>query len=205
MLETYKQAQVTTLTRSLEDFLAWLRGLFSPRQALRLAYSLGLVALGVAAGYWFQAKRSNLTVYQTQIAALTIQVEEMRQGMLLSLIENPSATERLRGVGYSKDIEQVNAEVAEALLTTLNNDPNVNVRLVTLEALIQRAGDPSVREGLVQSLTRQESPLVQSALADAMVTLQEKRSLKPLRQLLRQKNLNGLVKTKIERSIRALS
>ena len=77
-----------------------------------------------------------------------------------------------------------------ALLSTLNNDPNVNVRLATLEALAPLADDPAVRLGLVHSLTRQDSPLVQSALADVMVQLQERRSVKPLRELLRQANLD---------------
>ncbi len=82
---------------------------------------------------------------------------------------------------------------------------DVNVRLVTLEALAELAHDARVREGLVQSLTKQESPLVQVALADIMVKLQEKRSLKPLRQLLRQDGINDLVKSKIEQTIKELS
>ena len=125
--------------------------------------------------------------------------------MMLSLLENPAASQRLRAVSYTEEISQVDGKVVEALLTTLNNDSNVNVRLVTLEALAKLADHSAVREGLVQSITRQESPLVQSALADVMVKLQEKRSIKPLRQLLRDDRLNYLVKSKIEQSIRDLS
>ena len=125
--------------------------------------------------------------------------------MMLSLLENPAASERLRAVSYTEEINEVDDKVVDALLTTLNNDANVNVRLVTLEALAKLADNVKVREGLVQSITQQESPLVQSALADIMVKLQEKRSVKPLRQLLRDDNLNHLVKGKIEQSIRELS
>lgn len=81
----------------------------------------------------------------------------------------------------------------------------MNVRLVTLEALADLARDPRVREGLVQSLSRQESPLVQVALADVMLKLQEKRSLKPMRQLLQRPNTNDLVKSKLEQTIKELS
>ena len=129
----------------------------------------------------------------------------MRQMMLLSLIENPSATERLRAVSYTNEMEQVDSKVIDALLTTLNNDDNVNVRLATLEALAELAQNPHVREGLVHSLTRQESPLVQVALADVMVKLQEKRSIKVFKQLLRKDDLNILVKSKIEQTIKDLS
>jgi HEAT repeat protein len=129
----------------------------------------------------------------------------MKQMMMLSLLENPSASERIKAVGYTEDISNVNQKVIDALLTTLNEDPNLNVRLVTLEALVKLAREPSVREGLVKSITLQDSPLLQSAIADVMVKLQEKRSVKSLEKLLNKKNLNGMVKVKIEQSIRKLT
>jgi hypothetical protein len=46
--------------------------------------------------------------------------------------------------------------------------------------------------------------LMQSAIADVMVKLQERRSIKSLQKLLNKKDLNGMVKIKIEQSIRKL-
>jgi hypothetical protein len=77
-------------------------------------------------------------------------------------------------VSYTSDITHADEKVINALFTTLNNDLNVNVRLVALEALTQFAKDAIVREGLVKSLAVQDSPMVQVALADVMVKLQEK-------------------------------
>jgi len=205
MLDTYKDTVATKPERVVEQLLAKLRQAWVPQSAFRLAYSLVLLSVGLAAGYWFNRSGTPATAYQQQIDTLSTQVQEMRQMMLLSLLENPAASERLRAVSYAEEINQVDEQVVDALLTTLNNDQNVNVRLVTLEALAKLADNPSVREGLVQSITRQESPMVQSALADIMVKLQEKRSIKHLRQLLRDDKLNDLVKGKIEQSIKALS
>ena len=95
-------------------------------------------------------------------------------------------------------------KVIDALFTTLNEDPNVNVRLITLEALVKLSNEPKVRAGLVQSITLQESPLLQSAIADVMVKLQEKSSVQGLQKLLHRKDLNGMVKLKIEQSIHKL-
>jgi HEAT repeat protein len=125
--------------------------------------------------------------------------------MMLSLLQNPSASERIRAVSYTNEITHVNPNVAAALLATLNNDPNVNVRLTTLEALTHFARDPVVREGLIQSILQQDSPLVQAALADAMLKLQEKRAVLPFKKLLQQKDLNGMVRTKIEQTITRLT
>lgn len=140
-----------------------------------------------------------------QLEELTAQVSEMREMMMKSLLQNPSASERIRGVSYTSEIKTVNPGVIDALLTTLNNDPNVNVRLMTLEALTHYAGDPAVRQGLIASILRQESPLVQAALADVMLKLQERNAIRPFKTLLQQKNLNSLVRTKIETAIARLS
>lgn len=140
-----------------------------------------------------------------QLEALTAQVREMRELMMLSLLQNPAASERLRAVSYTSEIGAVNPKIAAALLATLNSDPNVNVRLTTLEALTHFARDPAVREGLIQSILQQDSPLMQAALADVMLKLQEKRAIQPFKKLLQQKGLNEMVKTKVEQTILQLS
>jgi hypothetical protein len=180
----------------------WLQPLLAPSPALRLAYTLLVLVAGLAIGYGL-SYRSQLES-SAPLAGSGAQPDQ-EQRMVLAQLGNPSATQRLRAVSSTKNIDQVNQAVVNALLSTLDNDPNVNVRLATLDALVLLGEDPVVRQGLVHSLTRQESPLVQAALADVMVQLQVRRSLRPLRQLLRQANLNEAVKAKIETSIQTLS
>jgi HEAT repeat protein len=57
------------------------------------------------------------------------------------------------------------------------------VRLAAADALAQFRDLPSVRDGLVVSMERQSSPLVQVALIDLLVELQEQRATGLLRQL----------------------
>lgn len=178
--------------------------LVSPRPALRWAYSVLLLVAGLVGGYRLNS-RSDLAAPGADTTIAAVLADDNEQQMLLTGLENPSATQRLKAVSKSKEIAKANEEVVTALLSTLNSDPNVNVRLATLEALAQLGRDPVVRQGLVRSLTLQDSPLVQSALADVMVQLQVRRSVQPLRQLLRQTDLNEAVKTKIETSIQTLS
>jgi len=47
----------------------------------------------------------------------------------------------------------------------------------------------------------QDSPLVQIALADLMVALQEKASVESMKQLLEQPNIDRTVKQKLQESI----
>jgi len=172
---------------------------------LPLAFSIFLLLTGLGAGYFLT--RSGATAganTDSQVQQLTTQVREMKQAMMVNLLADPSASERIRAVSYTDGISKVNRQVADALLTTLNNDPNVNVRLVTLEALVKFAQEPYVREGLIESIAQQDSPLMQSAIADVMVKLMEKRSVRSLQQLLHKKDINEMVRQKIEQSIHRL-
>ena len=205
MLDTYKKEVEAKEERSLSTLWQKLKARFMYYPVYNWAYSLVLIGLGTVAGFWLRKPDNQSVVYQKQVESLSSQMQEMKQMMMLSMLENPAATERMRGVSYTEQLNQVDDKVIDALLTTFNYDENVNVRIVTLEALIPLANNPKVREGLVQSLIKQESPLVQVALADAMVKLQEKRSVKEFRRILRKNNLNIMVKDKIEKSILKLS
>ena len=208
MLDAYKTSGATSRIGATpgSGIMARLKQLFTMQPGFAMAYSLLLVVLGIFLGHWVNnpppvAPPSD----KQQLETLSAQVSDMREMMMKSLLQNPSASERIRGVSYTSEITTVNPGVIEALLTTLNNDQNVNVRLMTLEALTHYASNPAVRAGLVESIPQQESPLVQAALADVMLKLQEKNAIRPFKKLLQQKNLNSLVRTKIETTIARLS
>ncbi len=202
MLDTYKESQQQWKS-PLADIRNMFRQFWSVQPGFRLAYSVVLVVMGLGFGFLINRKEDKKD--NQQIAALSSQVSEMKEMMMLSLLENPSATERIRGVSYTSEIGGANEEVIDALLATLNGDPNVNVRLMTLEALAPLASkNPAVREGLVQSIVQQESPMMQLAMADVMLRLQEKRSVQSFRKLLMQKDMNGQIRNKIEQTITKL-
>jgi hypothetical protein len=181
-----------------------IKGLWNHHPMWQLAYSMVLLIIGLGIGYSSGHYRQGEFAGTRKIDSLSSQVSDMKQMIMLSLLENPSASERIRAVSYTEQISSVNKKVIDALFATLNEDPNVNVRLVTLETLVKLSANPGVREGLVQSIIHQDSPLLQSAMADAMVTLQEKGSVKSFRQLLNKKDLNEMIRTKIEQSIHRL-
>ncbi|HEY4784426.1 MAG TPA: HEAT repeat domain-containing protein [Bacteroidales bacterium] len=203
ILNHYKKEQEAK-QGPLRDWITKLGELWHVQVQPRFALSLTMIVIGFVAGYFLTRSGQSTLSYNKQIESLSSQVSEMKQMMMLTLLQDPSASQRIKAVSYTDEIGKIDPKVTDALLTTLNEDPNVNVRLMTLEALVKYANDPKVREGLVQSLVRQDSPLMQSAIADVMVKLQEKSSVRYLRQLLHKKDLNQMVKTKIEQSIHKL-
>ena len=167
----------------------------------QLTYSVAVLALGIFLGFSY---RQSAVADDEKLAALTTEMQQMKKMMMLTLLEQPSATDRLKAVSLTADMETADDKVIKSLLQTLNNDPSVNVRLAAIEALYQHASNPIARAGLVSSITRQDSPLVQLALADVMVAMQEKDSVQQLKQLLQQSNLNEAVKEKVKESIQVL-
>jgi len=129
-----------------------------------------------------------------QVSQLRTELEQMKSLVALSLLEQQSASERLRGVTWGTRLDEADRKVLRALVSTMNSDPSVNVRLAAVDALQHYAEDEEVRDGLVRSLSTQDSPLVQIALIDAMVNLREHRSVAVLRQLADDKQLNQAVR-----------
>jgi HEAT repeat protein len=203
ILSDFRKEQV----KNINPFSEWinkLREFLYLQVQPRLAYSLLLVTIGLVGGYILHQPQQSATYYNKQIDSLSSQVSEMKQVMMFALLQDPSASQRIRAVAYTEEIGNVDLKVIGALFTTLNEDPNVNVRLATLEALTKLAGNPKVREGLVRSIDLQDSPLMQTAIADVMVKLQEKSSIKSLQKLLNKKELNQKVRFNIEKSIQKL-
>ncbi|MGR3810943.1 HEAT repeat domain-containing protein [Jiulongibacter sp. NS-SX5] len=186
------------------DIIAKLKALFAPQSKLGWAYGLVLIGLASMVGFYVGRGSQKQVASTDKVEQLSQEMEEMKQLMMISMLENPMASERMKAVSYTKEIDEVDEQVINALMTTLNQDENVNVRLATLEALVELSDHPKVREGLVQSIVHQESPLVQVALADVMVQLQEKRSVKQIKELLKQNGLNETVKEKLEETITGL-
>jgi len=165
----------------------------------RLAMASVLLVMAFAAGYWL--RQPNTT---SEVSALTLEVSELKEMMMLSLLEKESASDRLRAVSLTGEMDQASEKVTNALFATLNYDPNVNVRLAALEALIPFVSQGAVREKLVRSISRQDSPLVQVYLAELMAAMQEKKSVTELQKIVESDNTPKEVKEKIMQSISVL-
>jgi HEAT repeats len=129
-----------------------------------------------------------------EIAELRRELRDTQQLVMLSLLQHTSAGERLNGVGWSYTIEEPGPEVVSALLDSLTHDPNVNVRLGCVDALMRFSTRPVVRQGIVRALNESTSPIVQIALIDFVVEVGEKESVAALRRLSMDAALNEAVR-----------
>ncbi|WP_420602865.1 HEAT repeat domain-containing protein [Flagellimonas sp.] len=167
----------------------------------QLAYGMILLGIGFGVGYYMNLEGESKS---TEIVVSNEETAGVRQKLVLTLLEQPSANQRLQGVSEANKFEGVDEKVIKALLQTLNRDSNVNVRLAAVESLTNYVDNPLVRQGLVQSIPNQESPILQVTLANLMVALQEKSSIEPFKALLQEKKLDTTVQKKIKNSIESI-
>ena len=150
----------------------WLR-----LPAVRWAFAAILPVLGWTLAWWqFSHKPS---AESGQLAAVQTELENIRTMMMMTLLQQESSSERLKAVHLVREInlESANRKITEALFSTLNNDPNPNVRLACIDELSKYLDAPEVREGLVRAIQHQDSPLVMLSLADVMIAIRDKQAV----------------------------
>ncbi len=173
----------------------------SGRPAMRFAYALLFVLVGWTAAFWIPPGHR----YEEKIRDMTTEVTEMKKMMMFSMLNRSSASERLQAIQYLKDIVSEDDEVMTAMLDVLERDPNVNVRLATLDALSLAARDERVKEGIIHNITIQDSPIIQLALVEFAVSMKDERAADALRTLLQKNDLNMTVRSRANDGLRRLS
>lgn len=144
----------------------WRRWLAAgPGGSLRLAYGVLALVLGVGVG----ALVFGRGLGGGEVGELRGEVRALHELVALSLLDDPSASDRLQGVSFGARMERPAGDVVAALVSAATSDPSVNVRLAAIEALAPRAAEPPVFDRLVAALPAQDSPLVQVALVDLLL------------------------------------
>ncbi len=131
---------------------------------------------------------------------LQAQVTEMRKENMLRMLGDESTSNRLIALSYTDDIASPDNTIIGALVSTLNNDSNVNVRLAAAYSLSKFTGDRMVCDSLVASLPRQNEPIIQVTLINILTEIREKSALKPIKQIMDNTNTIKEVRDVAERS-----
>lgn len=182
---------------SFWNIFQWLR---SPVGAA--AWSVALLAIGLYGGLHMAAPKESPS---PEVAAMQSELANMKQLVVLSMLQQQSASARLEGVNWSTREQQLDPKVLSALLHTLRYDSSVDVRLAALDALSRHSGQPQVRSSLVNALQDQQSPLVQVALIDQLVEWHDRDAATRLEKLRQSPDLNPTVRQHADWAISKLN
>jgi anti-sigma factor RsiW len=158
------------------------------RRLLPIAATL---AFGFGLGWLFFGRGSTDDV---ALDNLQKEVGELHELVALSLLQKSSVSDRLQGVAYSREQSVADDRIAGALLRTLAEDANVNVRLAALEALRPVAARDDYRGTLVAVAARPDSPLVSLSVIDLLLEAGTPAARRDLEQLMNEPNLEPVVR-----------
>lgn len=136
----------------------------------RIAAGVVLVMAVIYIGNWISKNQQR----EEEMLALRKEVEATKQMMLLMLDNQQSASQRMVGTAVAYKIDKADDEIVDALVKAMNEDPNTNVRLAALDALVKFHEDPRVKKQLIKSLSIQKDPVVQITLIQFLVRMEEK-------------------------------
>lgn len=193
MLGAYRHG-LTSSTVSNKTVGWWMK------PAWQMAAAAVLLTVGLGIGYAVRGGGQP----PGELSQLREEVASMRQLVALSLLQQQSASERLRGVSWAYQAEPSDREVLGALVSAVNHDSNVNVRLAAVDALRRFAASPETRRAIVEALPSQTTPLVQVALIDLLVDFKERNAAEVLKKLAANGNANDGVRQQAEWALEKL-
>jgi anti-sigma factor RsiW len=183
----------------------WFDWFSPPHPALQFALVLVLFLAGGIVGGMLGYRMGSGDVDTGGMVQLREEVRTVNRLLIVSLLQQQSASERLQGVSWSYKFDRSDPEVTGALLQALNQDPNVNVRLAALDAVSGSIDQPEVRAGLIHSLEHQTSPMIQLAVIDLVVRGGIKESTDALKKLKEAPGVNDVVKQRVEQALQHLN
>ncbi|WP_158259076.1 HEAT repeat domain-containing protein [Flagellimonas meridianipacifica] len=160
---------------------------------LKIAASIALLVTSFQIGSVFQQKKVD-----GNIASLENETLQMKQTVMLSLMENQSASKRIQGVNYIEEIPNPDDAVVDALAKRMLNDENDNVRLTAFEALSRFSSSEKVKEVFMEALSKEKNPSIQIVIIQVLVQMQEKKAIGPMQRLLEQEDTQPFIKEQIK-------
>lgn len=146
---------------------------------LRYLSVAAAIALLVSTGVWFNS----------------YQKEQEQKTEIIASLEDSSTGKRLEAVyQFSDEFRKEDEQIIGVLTKTLLNDANANVKIATIDALVQFPQNEEIRQSLIHALSQETKPAVQIRLIKAITTLREQRAQKPLEEIINDEKTFDIVK-----------
>lgn len=188
--EKEKQTKVVKLVPSNNN---------SYKSVLQIAASVAILLTGYLFGGYQESKN-----HQQEIASYQKEQKELKESMMLAMIDNSSPSKRIKAVNYTEELTTPDETILKALIERMQQDSNSNVRLTAVEALSKFTDSEIVKTSLIESLTKENDPSIQIEIIQILVQIQEKRALTPMKKILENSESPDYLKTQVNIGIAKL-
>ena len=160
---------------------------------LQIAASILLLFGSFLFGRYQQTKK-----FDQQLVQLKNENLASKQTTSLALMENKSASKRIKGIQYIEEFSDPDPEIVNALVKRMQNDENSNVRLNAVTSLQRFITSDTVKDGLIKALDIEKDPGIQIIIIQSLVKIQERKLIKPMQRLLDKEDTQPFVKEEIK-------
>ena len=131
---------------------------------LKVAAVIAIALITYSGGYYWGSEKGG-----QQVAQLETALGQSKQQVLLASLQEYTGPQKIEAVYTISQMEQTGDALIDALVTTMNTDKNVNVRLAAINALSGMiAKNERVKQELIRSLLVQDNPLLQISLIQVL-------------------------------------
>jgi len=169
----------------------------------RIAAGIAILICGTFIGLLIHSGFNN-SYASNELKQLHSEISDLKKATMFTMLKEESSSDRIQAVGYVNDLDNIDDNVLQVLIRTLNNDKNVNVRMAAAYALSKYTDQRAVCDSLVKSLSLQNDPILQVTLINILVERKEKSALKPIQQIIANKSTLKEVRAVAENSLRVL-
>lgn len=173
------------------------------RNIYRVAAGVALLICGTLTGMIFYSGILN-SGQKEELSQLRSEVNDLKKTAMFTMLKDQSSSYRIQAVNYADEMDSPDENVIDALVKTLNNDRNVNVRMAAAYALAKFTNVQSVRDSLVKSLPGQNEPILQVTLINILVELREKSAVRPIEQIISSDKTMQEVRSVAENGVKLL-
>lgn len=128
-------------------------------------------------------------------------IAKQKTALFAKMNNMESASERYSAMVNAVDAKKIDRDIINALLQSMNNDPNSNVRLAAMESLSKFYKEPYVKKNLIKSMSTQKDPIVQMALIDLLTKMRTTSIVDELKKITEDSNTPKPVKDQAYSSI----
>ena len=166
----------------------------------QIAAGVALLIAGMLLGFVINKNTGS----NQQVAELKSEVNAVKDLLIMTKLEQPVASERIIAASYLEEMTSPDNNVLEALIKTMNNDKNSNVRLAAINALSKFRSNQLVKDAFVETLSYQSDPIIQISLINILIDIQDTRAVDKMKEMLQDNSTNESVKKLAEQGILTL-
>jgi len=154
------------------EFMEMMEAEMTPRQGriiaipawLKIAAVLAVAMITFSGGYYLGNEKE-----RTQQQRLEVALNQTKQQVLMAGLQELTGPQKIKAVYSISQSGQSGDDLIDALVTTMNSDKNINVRLAAINALTGMLEmNPRVKKELIRSLSLQENALLQISLIQVL-------------------------------------